>query len=167
MLVGEGATDFAFQSGIPLLPLDHNISAPARQRWGIWSRDMEEHNRRNVTKANHRHSPPAPIERRMKFMEATNNLRLDHVNAMLQSISPVEPNPIEDTYERFQAHRRLTAASTPVVVNQLGTPAMESATPARGTSPEIPQMVDGPVESGETNLSSTAKSVEESSKFLN
>ena len=40
LLVGEGATDYAYEHGIPLLPQDCLISAGAKDRWSKWTRDL-------------------------------------------------------------------------------------------------------------------------------
>ena len=41
LLVGEGASDYAFDHEIPLLPVDYLISPGAKDRWRKWSRDLE------------------------------------------------------------------------------------------------------------------------------
>src|ERR1700760_1970131 len=95
MLVGEGAADFAYHSGLPLLPLDMNISGSARDRWNTWSKDMHEFNLRNSKGPKRELTPPSTPEHRMRFMEKTNDTRLRHVTTMLASVSIAERNPIE------------------------------------------------------------------------
>ena len=41
LLVGQGATDFAFEHGVPILPPDCLVSAAARERWLRWKRDLK------------------------------------------------------------------------------------------------------------------------------
>ena len=147
MLVGEGAADFAYNSGLPLLPLDKNISGSARERWNTWSKDMQEFNLRNSTKPNRELTPPSTPEHRMRFMEKTNDARLRHVTTMLASVSIAERNPIETTYEQFQSRPRSSSIYSRQTSSQPESPMMEISTPVRGSSPEIPQMVDGPIES--------------------
>ena len=48
LLVGQGATDFAFEQGMPVLPHDYLISAGARQRWLRWKEDLEKVGKRNA-----------------------------------------------------------------------------------------------------------------------
>lgn len=40
LLVGQGATDFAFEQGVPVLPHDALISAAAKERWLKWRVDL-------------------------------------------------------------------------------------------------------------------------------
>ena len=40
LLVGQGATDFAFERGFPILPYDAMVSPAARDRWDKWRRDL-------------------------------------------------------------------------------------------------------------------------------
>lgn len=40
LLVGQGATDFAFEQGVPVLPHDALISAAAKERWLKWRADL-------------------------------------------------------------------------------------------------------------------------------
>ncbi|MCJ1356316.1 MAG: hypothetical protein MMC33_006311 [Icmadophila ericetorum] len=42
LLVGSGASDFAYQHGIPVLPPDCLISAAARERWQRWKKDLQQ-----------------------------------------------------------------------------------------------------------------------------
>ncbi|EHY52855.1 hypothetical protein ABEF92_000970 [Exophiala dermatitidis] len=42
LLVGPGATDYAHNKGIPILPPDFLVSANARERWYRWKMDLEE-----------------------------------------------------------------------------------------------------------------------------
>ena len=42
-LVGDGATDFAWTHNIPNVPDDALITAPARERWNIWTREIQEY----------------------------------------------------------------------------------------------------------------------------
>ncbi|KAL4784948.1 nucleophile aminohydrolase [Aspergillus varians] len=41
-LVGPGATDYAYEQGLVVLPYDGLISNPARQRWMQWHRELKE-----------------------------------------------------------------------------------------------------------------------------
>jgi taspase (threonine aspartase 1) len=40
LLVGQGATDFAFEQGFPVLPYDALVSPAAKERWNRWNRDL-------------------------------------------------------------------------------------------------------------------------------
>ncbi|KAK2766896.1 hypothetical protein FQN54_006210 [Arachnomyces sp. PD_36] len=41
LLVGAGATDFAYEQGMPVLPHDFLVSAAARERWARWKNDLD------------------------------------------------------------------------------------------------------------------------------
>lgn len=41
LLVGQGASDFAYDNGIPILPYDHLVSPAARERWLRWRYDLK------------------------------------------------------------------------------------------------------------------------------
>ncbi|KAF2089045.1 N-terminal nucleophile aminohydrolase [Saccharata proteae CBS 121410] len=41
LLVSQGATDFAFEQGMSVLPFDAMFSPAARDRWGKWRSDLE------------------------------------------------------------------------------------------------------------------------------
>ncbi|MCJ1383152.1 hypothetical protein MMC17_006265 [Xylographa soralifera] len=41
LLVGQGATDFAFECGMPVLPHDFLISPAAKERWMRWNQDLK------------------------------------------------------------------------------------------------------------------------------
>ncbi|KAI9666738.1 MAG: hypothetical protein M1831_001513 [Alyxoria varia] len=58
MLVGQGATDFAFQQGIPILPHDALISPSAWDRYERWKADLE-HVERKARRNAHRNGPQA------------------------------------------------------------------------------------------------------------
>ena len=42
LLVGQGAADFAFEHGIPVLPPDCLVSPAARERWRRWNSDLKQ-----------------------------------------------------------------------------------------------------------------------------
>ena len=42
LLVGDGATDFAFSNGIPVLPHDALVSPAARERWQKWRKELRD-----------------------------------------------------------------------------------------------------------------------------
>ena len=56
LLVGEGATDFAFEHGIPTLPHDALISVGAKDRWLKWSQELQKVEMERVERS----SPESP-----------------------------------------------------------------------------------------------------------
>jgi hypothetical protein len=139
MIVGDGATDFAFQAKIPIFDFDASASPAAVQRWKSWSRDN------HLWELRHgRHHVIQTSKDRLAAVSHINKLRVEHVTTLLKDIVPwADPNPVESLYEEFQSfssspNAGVKSPSSPT------SPTMEVATPTRGTSPEIPQMVDGP-----------------------
>jgi taspase, threonine aspartase, 1 len=139
MLVGDGATDFAFQSRIPVLSFDANASPAAVERWKGWSRDNQ------LWELRHGQTPIIQTSKdRLAAVSHMNDLRVQHVMKLIQDIAPyADPNPVESLYEEFQAFSGSLNSDT-MSVGSPSSPPMEVATPTRGLSPEIPQMVDGP-----------------------
>jgi taspase (threonine aspartase 1) len=133
-LTGEGAVEFASAWGLPLLPLDANISDPSRQRWKQWAKDLNETDGRLTI----HYSNNATLDDRMQRVVNTNKMRVKHVKLMLQntpafvSFEEEQNNYIQRQAQGIQQPRSPT--STPM---EVGSP--------RGTSPEpkIPEMVDG------------------------
>lgn len=60
LLVGQGATDFAHDQGIPVLPHDVLISPAAKERWLRWKEDLRnaEKRRRQSVQSQQTPSPP-------------------------------------------------------------------------------------------------------------
>lgn len=52
LLVGSGATDYAADKGIPILPFDFLISQSAHDRWVRWRQDLEESERNEAQSDN-------------------------------------------------------------------------------------------------------------------
>ena len=49
LLVGQGATDFAYNQGLPVLPNEYLVSAGARERWLRWKNDLRRAESRGET----------------------------------------------------------------------------------------------------------------------
>ncbi|KAK5019611.1 nucleophile aminohydrolase [Cryomyces antarcticus] len=106
LLVAQGATDFAFEQGMPVLPHDALISPAARERWIRWKSDLR-HAERKAREAeakdrgyslpssssSNRGTDPAPAHEE----KARSRLRQEHTNALLASVwnegQPVSPAP--------------------------------------------------------------------------
>lgn len=53
LLVNQGATDFAYSQGIPLLPTDYLVSPAAREKWFKWRGDLKKAEEKQVRKSSH------------------------------------------------------------------------------------------------------------------
>ncbi|KIX08360.1 uncharacterized protein Z518_03016 [Rhinocladiella mackenziei CBS 650.93] len=63
LLVGAGATDYAADKGIPILPPDFLVSMNARERWIRWKQDLEDAKEKQAqTPAKTRTPAPAELE---------------------------------------------------------------------------------------------------------
>lgn len=101
-LAGQGATDFAFEHGMSVLPLDCLVSPSARDRWRQWRDDLEraEHNRRREDAARYGMSPPPSQSDLVQYyaqQPEQEQARRSHTNAMRSALSneaqPVSPPP--------------------------------------------------------------------------
>ncbi|KAF2798351.1 N-terminal nucleophile aminohydrolase [Melanomma pulvis-pyrius CBS 109.77] len=95
LLVSQGATDFAYEMGVPVLPYDALVSPAARERWVRWRSDLKAAERKAKKSGNPpsswriRNDAPATAEdenvRRM--------MREQHEKNMLK----ISPLPLENT----------------------------------------------------------------------
>ena len=65
LLVGDGATDFAYDKHMPVLPRDYLVSPGAKDRWLKWKKDLEraEEDARASTRTSHQPPRPSTIPR--------------------------------------------------------------------------------------------------------
>ena len=106
-LVSQGATDFAYEHGMSVVPHDLLISPAAKERWKRWSEDLvrAERNRRRESPGWSAFSPP-PSEVDMSRLWNSGNgdeqARGAHKNAMKAALrneaQPVSPPPSDDIY---------------------------------------------------------------------
>ncbi|KAI9724193.1 MAG: hypothetical protein M1828_003938 [Chrysothrix sp. TS-e1954] len=100
LLVGQGATDFAFDQGMPVLPPDALVSPSAKDRWQRWKQDLKNAEK----KAQHRNA------RRTLTQEQP------------------DPPPTYDEQVQSQAKREHTQAVRAAVWNE-GQPTSPSSSP--------------------------------------
>jgi taspase (threonine aspartase 1) len=81
LLVGQGATDFAYEHNFPIMPHDYLISAGARERWLKWKRDLENAERQLIEQR----SEEMDIEYERRRRETLDN---PHVTDELVDVSP-------------------------------------------------------------------------------
>lgn len=60
LLVGNGATDFAYDKHMPVLPREYLVSPGARDRWLRWKQDLERAEEDARALARTSHQPPQP-----------------------------------------------------------------------------------------------------------
>ncbi|KAL2002400.1 hypothetical protein VTN02DRAFT_6866 [Thermoascus thermophilus] len=101
LLVGPGATDFAYSNGVPILPHDFLISPPARERWLRWRHDLQAAQQKEIEDLEQR----MEVERQHEF-HATSTGHPAGTHSATQLITPspsVEPN--------MPGHRSIDASS--------------------------------------------------------
>ena len=93
LLVAQGATDFAYSQGIPILPHDALVSPAARERWLKWKMDLKEADRRSRPGA----VTPSPEVRRCDIdvldeERVRERIRRDHMRTMLDETWSIVQN---------------------------------------------------------------------------
>ena len=87
LLVGIGATDFAFKVGIPILPFDAMISPAAKNRWRRWTYDLwlNDNPRKRLTRSTSNQLVDTTNAR--EDDEEKEQARQDHTAGMLREYS--------------------------------------------------------------------------------
>ena len=102
--MGQGATDFAYEHGMPVLPLDCLVSPAARDRWQKWRADLDraERNRRREQGF----SPPPSQTDLVQYysnQEDHEQIRKAHAIAMKSSVwneaQPISPPPSDNIHD--------------------------------------------------------------------
>jgi taspase (threonine aspartase 1) len=102
LLVSQGATDFAYEMGIPVLPYDALVSPAARERWVRWRSDLKTAEKKARKSGNppsswkFKNDAPATAEDE----HVRQKMREQHEKNMLQEHAsqehPMSPLPSED-----------------------------------------------------------------------
>ena len=88
LLVGQGATDFAYEHNMQVLPYDYLISPAAGERWRRWRGDLlkAERNKRQE-EASRYGTSPAPVELGLHDLEQQRTdqeaVRKAHTNSLM------------------------------------------------------------------------------------
>lgn len=91
LLVGQGATDFAYEHGMPVLPLDALVSPAAQDRWRRWREDLEkaERNRRIEAPDRYALSPPpseGDLTQYYGYQNEQEQMRKAHTKALKEGV---------------------------------------------------------------------------------
>ncbi|KAL1622542.1 hypothetical protein SLS56_008720 [Neofusicoccum ribis] len=103
LLVAQGATDFAFDQGMSILPHDALVSPAARERWVKWRYDLKYAERKASRAASTPISQPAFVTEAFDPLEEEQErkrLRIQHTKTMLRGIpamaeSTTFPKPLK------------------------------------------------------------------------
>ncbi|KAK5132418.1 hypothetical protein LTR08_009101 [Meristemomyces frigidus] len=100
LLVGQGATDFAYEHHMPVLPLDQLVSPSAGDRWRRWKSDLvkAEASRRREEAERYGRSPVTSEHDLMSYMREHDDqetLRRSHTKAMMVGMQyEAQPQPL-------------------------------------------------------------------------
>lgn len=122
LLVGQGATDFAWEQGIPVVPHDMVVSRNARDRYVRWKDDLRRAEGGGMTPGNSSSQGGPDEALDMEYEERVRNKqRRDHTNAIMngtwnegQPDSPQPSSPARDVSSqdlRYPAVRRSPSPS--------------------------------------------------------
>ena len=143
MLVGQGATDFAFEQGMPVLPHDALISPAARERWAKWSHDLKHADKRARRQQASNHAP-TPIEPPPGYEQlATKPGQPDQDKSLAtgvwnegQPVSPPSSTPVTPSNPAVAhlAHPLASSGSSPISRTSSSSSHLTKATPATSAS---------------------------------
>lgn len=139
-LVGQGATDFAYEHGMSVLAIDNLISPGARERWKRWRNDLAKVENNKRREENGKYGLPSrPSETDMvEYLHLNYDFELDrksHTQAMKAGLynegQPISPPPTSDIRADFDnlSPSRATRSTS-------STPGHESSKSSSGCSEE-------------------------------
>ncbi|TVY58032.1 Threonine aspartase 1 [Lachnellula cervina] len=140
LLVSQGATDFAYEHGIPVVPHDAIVSKNARDRYVRWRDDLRRADRGRMTPSTG--SDPGDTETIDHEYEerVRNQQRRDHTNALLHGTwnegQPDSPQ-LSPSIEKRQADftDQYPSRRSPVPAPSIGDPSSQSSLHQRSRSP--------------------------------
>lgn len=88
LLVGQGATEFAAEMGMPILPHDALVSPAAKDRWLRWRADLKAAERKGRKAGNHPSCWKVRVDATPKDVIAQSKLREDHTVSLLNGCPP-------------------------------------------------------------------------------
>ena len=91
LLVGQGATDFAFEQGVPVLPHDALISAAAKERWLKWRADLTKAEGESVSESSPEPSSQKHGEHRLHFKRTERDPHTSTLQSIWNEGQPISP----------------------------------------------------------------------------
>ncbi|KAF2029428.1 N-terminal nucleophile aminohydrolase [Setomelanomma holmii] len=92
LLVGQGATEFAVEQGMPVLPHDALVSPAAKERWLRWRSDLKAAQRKGQKSGNHPSYWKMRADVAPEDEVAQNRMREQHTENLLRGM-PRSPSP--------------------------------------------------------------------------
>ena len=147
LLVGQGATDFAYENHMPVLPLDVLVSPAAGDRWRRWKSDLvkaEQHKRRDEAER-YGMSPVTSEQDLLSYMEEHHDqegLRRKHTQSMMVGMpydtQPLSPPQSDDRQEMDRGYVPLSYAASSLSSSKYETPYSTPGPPEESFDPEGP-----------------------------
>jgi taspase (threonine aspartase 1) len=93
LLVAQGATEFAIEMGMPILPHDALVSPAAKERWLRWRADLKAAERKGRKAGNHPSSWKVRADVAPEDEIAQRKIREQHTASLLQGFESVDNSP--------------------------------------------------------------------------
>jgi taspase (threonine aspartase 1) len=93
LLVGQGATEFAAEMGMPILPHDALVSPAAKDRWLRWRADLRAAERKGRKSGQHPSCWKVRTDATPKDVMAQSKMREDHTENLLKSMASLDRSP--------------------------------------------------------------------------
>jgi taspase (threonine aspartase 1) len=90
LLVAQGATEFAIEMGMPILPHDALVSPAAKERWLRWRADLKTAERKGRKAGNHPSSWKVRADVAPEDEIAQRKMREQHTASLLQRVASVD-----------------------------------------------------------------------------
>ena len=120
LLVGQGATDFAFECRVPLLPHDALISQAAKERYNRWKQDLARANNRGETDTESEFSEDEYGSRHSPVRANSTKHRLSGLRNEAQPYSPLL-TPLSSPHNRHGDGSASPSTSSPASCSDSGT----------------------------------------------
>ncbi|KAF2401440.1 N-terminal nucleophile aminohydrolase [Trichodelitschia bisporula] len=165
LLVGQGATDFAFEVGIPLAPHDALVSPAARDRWIRWRADLQEAEQRLRQKGLDSPSIASACTNPLQRDIEINRARESHTRSLKRSASTSRQSSMSsqaaaDSRALAQARAIHEASMNPLINSSQVLPTQQSLAEASESSltdssfPPLPSLTPSPVNKADRTPSS-------------
>nr|POF02404.1 threonine aspartase 1 [Quercus suber] len=123
LLIGQGATDYAYEHGIPVLPIEMLISPSAKERWKRWRNELDKADTEQRREQGEEDGMLAETDL-ADYLHSTHNFEQDrkaHTQAMRAGLfnegQPMSPPPTSDQRELYdhgsESLNSLSKHSTP------------------------------------------------------
>ncbi|KAF2833344.1 N-terminal nucleophile aminohydrolase [Ophiobolus disseminans] len=144
LLVAQGATDFAVEMGMPILPHDALVSPAAKDRWLRWRADLKAAERKGRKSGNHQSCWKVRDDAAPGDVIGQRIMREEHTENLLRDMAPADrsssPSPSDDLlyYDHEEVSSSLSDPSLPVSEHSTGSLRSENHAMTPDTSDAMP-----------------------------